>query len=369
MRNATRRSPAWTLAALGGALVIPAALPAEDGGAATLSMKLPPGHAILFKGTAASKEIRGAETTERRFDAAALVFPREGSKGETRVFAVRTLVPAGNDAPASAMFEEIVISPREGGGAAQEVIEDPAPELEPGALILGIHFPLELVPSFPVPAPGAEARGEAEVAVAHLHAAKGTFVTGARLEGGALEVTRALAPGTRPEIVFDGSPAVLSVWRERYAADPGSGAPRRIERESVVEVKAEDGAVRLERKLVLEASGTLEPPGSEALERKLRELDLGFRSIPPADEMAKRVEALPMGLAPGPHLETPKVAAARRLAAFRELFEESGAGKKLASLLGKPAPDFTLEGLDGKKVGFREAIRGKVAFLTFWGVG
>jgi len=38
------------------------------------------------------------------------------------------------------------------------------------------------------------------------------------------------------------------------------------------------------------------------------------------------------------------------------------------SLLGKPAPDFTLRGLDGKDLNLHEAIRGKVALVTFWGV-
>ena len=38
------------------------------------------------------------------------------------------------------------------------------------------------------------------------------------------------------------------------------------------------------------------------------------------------------------------------------------------SMLGKPAPDFTLRGLDGKELNLHEAIQGKVALLTFWGV-
>lgn len=38
------------------------------------------------------------------------------------------------------------------------------------------------------------------------------------------------------------------------------------------------------------------------------------------------------------------------------------------TLLGKPAPDFTLRGLDGEELNLHETIRGKVALVSFWGV-
>jgi len=38
------------------------------------------------------------------------------------------------------------------------------------------------------------------------------------------------------------------------------------------------------------------------------------------------------------------------------------------TLLGKPAPDFSLEGLDKRTIRFQDHIRGKAALLTFWGV-
>jgi hypothetical protein len=357
------------LLALLGAAVAAAASAAEGNSAPAAPVRLPPGRAILLRGTAAGKQVAGPETTERRFDASALVFPGRGPRGETRIFAVRTLVPSGPGGPSSAMFEEIEIAGKEGGGAAYDAIEDAAPELEADAISVRTHFPLEPVPPFAVPAPGAEARGEAEVVPIRLAPVRGSFVTAARTGAGALEVTRALAPGARPRFTFEERPAALAAWQERWTADPESGAPRRIEREAVIEVESEDGPpVRLETRLVLEAAATLDAAASAALERGLRNLDAGFRSIPAADEMAKRVEAFRDGLAGGPHLEAAASAAARRLEAFRDLFA-SDAGKKLASLLGKPAPDFTLEGLDGKKVGFRDAIRGKAALLTFWGVG
>jgi hypothetical protein len=362
--KATRRLFVLAVVAL-----IPRAHAAEGDGPSAAPIHLTPGRAILFKGTATAKQVAGAETTERRFDATALVFPGQDAKGTTRVFAVRTLVPLGPDDPAFVTFDEVTGAGKDGAAPAREFLEDSAPELEPGTLKVDLYFPLELVPPFPVPATGTESRGEAEVTAAHPHVARGAFVTAARTDAGALEVTRILAPGSRPEFVFSESPAALTGWRERYSADLKTGAPRRIETEALMEVKSEDGPIRLERKVTLEAVGSLDPTASEALERRLRDLDAACRSILPAAEIAKRVEAFRMGLPEGPHLETAAFAAARRLAAYRELFEESEAGKKLASLLGKPAPDFTLEGLDGKKVSFRDAIRGKAALLTFWGVG
>jgi thiol-disulfide isomerase/thioredoxin len=38
------------------------------------------------------------------------------------------------------------------------------------------------------------------------------------------------------------------------------------------------------------------------------------------------------------------------------------------SLLGKSPPDFTLDALDGQKINLRDAIDGRVALITFWGV-
>ena len=62
-------------------------------------------------------------------------------------------------------------------------------------------------------------------------------------------------------------------------------------------------------------------------------------------------------------------AARTRLQGFVETFESDDAGKRLAKILGKPAPDFTLSDLDGKQVNFRKETAGKVTLLSFWGVG
>jgi peroxiredoxin len=46
----------------------------------------------------------------------------------------------------------------------------------------------------------------------------------------------------------------------------------------------------------------------------------------------------------------------------------SSCGVNPESLLGKPAPDFTLDALTGEKIHLREMIRGRVAIIAFWGV-
>lgn len=53
---------------------------------------------------------------------------------------------------------------------------------------------------------------------------------------------------------------------------------------------------------------------------------------------------------------------ARSIAADKE---ESA---KLAAMVGKPAPDFTLEDLNGNRVSLSQ-LRGKIVLLSFWGVG
>jgi len=37
-------------------------------------------------------------------------------------------------------------------------------------------------------------------------------------------------------------------------------------------------------------------------------------------------------------------------------------------LVGQTAPDFTLESMDGAKIRLVDAVRNKVALVTFWGV-
>ncbi len=44
-------------------------------------------------------------------------------------------------------------------------------------------------------------------------------------------------------------------------------------------------------------------------------------------------------------------------------------GVKPEKLLGKPAPDFTLEALEGGPIHLREMMRGRVGIIAFWGVG
>jgi hypothetical protein len=69
-----------------------------------------------------------------------------------------------------------------------------------------------------------------------------------------------------------------------------------------------------------------------------------------------------------PGLELEEVAA--QLAAFAEAAraEQEGEAAAAAKIVGKPAPDFTLKDLEGKEVSLSD-FRGKVVFLSFWGVG
>jgi cytochrome c biogenesis protein CcmG/thiol:disulfide interchange protein DsbE len=53
---------------------------------------------------------------------------------------------------------------------------------------------------------------------------------------------------------------------------------------------------------------------------------------------------------------------------YRQARDQEARSGAAGGLVGSPAPDFTLEAMDGSKVAFREATRGKVVLLSFWGV-
>ena len=104
------------------------------------------------------------------------------------------------------------------------------------------------------------------------------------------------------------------------------------------------------------------------LEARCSALAREFSAHKPSTEIEKRVTDLAEA-ARGTLLADAAAALKLRLKIYRSFFEESEEGRRLAQILGKPAPDFTLEDLQRKRVKFREAIAGKVTLLSFWGYG
>ena len=51
------------------------------------------------------------------------------------------------------------------------------------------------------------------------------------------------------------------------------------------------------------------------------------------------------------------------------VFEADEGGRVLAKIIGKKAPNFALDSLDGSKVDFHKVTNGKPTYLVFWGVG
>ncbi len=323
--------------------------------------KLPPGHVAVYEGTVKIKQSTGGDVSnEAAFKATLVCRAREVSPGNLQVLALRVLKPAeGEEAPLVA-FDDAAVK-TSGAGFVFEAALEPTPEEEESLQQLGVYFPLELLPAFGAPAAGSEARSDVEVSVLGLAKTKAAFVATSRMDGVRVEVTRKLAPDAKTSFDFRGDKASLAAWSETYSADAAGGLPSRIEKTVAMEVELGDGKLRFEKSLLLEVRKRTQPSGGEAaaldeVEKELRGLDADFGALKAPDDIAKRVEAFGK-VAKGTAFEPAIDALGIRVRAYRALG------------LGKLAPDFTLESLDGKQVSFRAATKGKVTLLSFWGVG
>ncbi|MBI4606800.1 MAG: hypothetical protein HY721_32955 [Planctomycetes bacterium] len=352
-------------------LALALALLAREGFAGD-ALQLSPGQAGLYEGTVILKQSSGDGSSETKAKASLAFRARSGAPGKLLVAAVRLVEFDGDDArPPLYGFDELA-----GAGPFGLVSsEDVAGDLEESSAEISPFLPAAFLPAFSPPGEGEEAKSDAEVSFAGLATVKAALVTRARKDGAAVEVVRELAAGSKPSFKFQGSPATLTGWSERYVVDPATRLPSRVETRIAADVKVSggegegdaegDGAdattVKLERAIALEAKRLVGADGADsaktaALDRDLQGIGADFAAFVAPDEIAKKIEAF-KGQAKDTVLELAGKALSPRLDAYRSMG------------LGKAAPEFTLESLEGKQVSFREATKGKVTLLSFWGVG
>lgn len=153
----------------------------------------------------------------------------------------------------------------------------------------------------------------------------------------------------------------LESWREEYTLDLDAGAvlASRLE----VTATGASGPATITSRFEAEPSRAAEAEKARSALEELRTILLLFAEAP------SKAKAALQGFAerhPGLDLEE----TARQLEAWADLAaeEEKAQREEEAKLVGKPAPAFTLKDLDGREVSLSD-FRGKVVFLSFWGVG
>ena len=318
---------------------------------------------ILLQGSVNVEEKSGEDRSHRSFRATLLLLSGER---DGRWIALRLLEPAlEGEEPLAAMD---VLEGRLGAGEpALQPAEETPMELEESSGALEGLLPLAVLKPAAVPA-AAEERKEVETVVLGLASVRLPLAVRAQTSDGRRRIEVRLADGARPEFKYNDGKGWVTSFVGVHALGP-SGSPESIEETASVEIVEEESRTGAERRSALKATDSGASRGDAAgLAREIEEIAKLFASRRPSKDIAPRIEKL--AAAKGRRLEEiASKALSARLSAYRALFEKDDDGRKLAALLGGPAPDFTLEALDGKKVSFRELGRGKAVLLSFWGVG
>ena len=244
-----------------------------------------------------------------------------------------------------------------------------------------LHLPSALFPKFDLPGQLERATGsrEEEVKILGGVAARLPVEVNVEKAGSTLKVVRRLKAGKTARVDFEGSSSTLEAWSETHVID--------LERKVVAEVRREIKFLteRGQRKYRTIATHELKARKVRLLDPAERERAAvvleGVASIlddfrakkPPRDIYAKIQLLQDRSLKDGDSAKLFSVlseALLFRFAMYRQGLEAEARGRKVGSAAKEEdAPDFTLEGLDGKSVSFRQATRGKVVLLTFWGYG
>ncbi|MBI4601037.1 MAG: TlpA family protein disulfide reductase [Planctomycetes bacterium] len=244
---------------------------------------------------------------------------------------------------------------------------DPAPHLK----VLEAQLPPALFPAFELRE--GESAAEVEVTVPGASRAKAAVVAAMTEDGSTATVTRTLAEGAKASAALEGSPAAVEAWRETVVIDRARKAVVELRREVKLSGSRAGEALGLETRSELKAKEVRSLSAAELAQVAELERDVvaaidSFRSKQHPRTVYERIQAVsgrPLAkLVPG--LED---ALLSRLSFYRQAREREEREAARAGAAGTEAPDFVLEDLEGRKVSFREAVKGKVTLLSFWGYG
>ena len=331
----------------------------------------PPAEPLLLEGTVTVEEKVGDDRSSRSHRALLLLLPgshgaaANAARAQTWI-ALRLLEPAAEgEEPLVAM--DALEGKLGAGEPALEPAEETPMELEESSRALEGLLSLELLKPSAIPA-AAEEKKDVETVVLGLAAVRLPVVVRAQTSDGRRRIEVRLADGARPEFKYNDGKGTVTSFVSTHALSP-AGSLESVEDAASVVIEEGDSKMSAERRLSLKAGDAGAAGGDAAgLAREIEEIARLFASLRPSKEIAPRIEKLASS-GGGRVTEIASKVLSARLAAYRTTFEKDEDARKVAALIGSPAPDFTLEALDGKKVSLRELGRGKAVLLSFWGYG
>ena len=242
----------------------------------------------------------------------------------------------------------------------------PEQQLDDVSRNLNIYFPFRWLPE--------AGSGERKATIRALGqiAAEGLFrfdVTGQS----DTTYSQVLSAGSKIPFDFGGRPATVNAWSFTHVLGGEPRALRSMGHRTTAILGQGDGAltVQIDTQLELESIETPTGVAKYQLEtslEQLAELNAAYAARKPSAELTTVSEGIVERTKDSAYGAVGH-AAASGLVAYRETFETAPDGALLAKLLGGKPPEFELENLEGKKVKLSEAIKGRVAYLNFWGVG
>ena len=319
-----------------------------------------PGQVIRYEGkTRISQKVGEEKPQGDSFKGTLLSISEASPKGVNTILAVRELVPEGGEGSPIACFD-ILESGRKYGLKARET----ATELENAHQMIGIYLPLRL--QIPPVKPGNH-----EVLILNQIPVSIECSRSYSRDADEGQVVSTMSNAGKVSFDFRGNKATLNSWKESYTSSRKTGLVSRISIDYEMSVTINGNKITLSLDCDLEAKEVTTLEKTPLLQKGLaafRKSAGAFKGMKPSSETRPLVDETGKLLDKSPWSALAR-AARTQLDGFVETFEADDAGKILAKILGKPAPDFTLAGLDGKQVNFRKETAGKVTLLSFWGYG
>ncbi len=340
--------------------------------AAPTIIKLTPDQLTAYRGTAVLVQTVGEDVTKFDFKADAIHLTRP-AENETQSLLTARYLKAVDGGETFGSVDRYSVAT---GGATLSLkpAGDKVFELTPHLHMLDVYLPWELLPTFAIPEAGKEAVAREKITILNLAPVEAGLRTRVTAQAGSLEITRELDAGEKPEFDFRETRANVVLYRQKYTVAQDTGRVQALESDCAFEFSQDETKIRLERKVRLEEASSIalngpDSPAWSALLGDLPSIEKDFESRKSSEDIGKRLASFTKS-AEGTPLAALGGALEFRLAAFQQFFEASAAGRVLAGVLGRKAPDFTLKDLDGKDVAFRAAVAGnKLTLLSFWGYG
>jgi hypothetical protein len=318
------------------------------------------GEVIRYEGkTQIAQKVGDGQAQADSFNCTLLTISEGPLYGARTLLAVRELIPAGEGGSPEATHQILDLDKGYIPKARETAIELETPHQR-----IGIYLPMRLgMPPAKTPPRHHEVLilNQIPVQIEYTH----STTSGSNFR------TQSIGNAKKTTFDFRGSEATLNKWEESYTSDKKQGVITgyRFDYEFSVTINGND--ITLSLNCALEAKEITTLAKAPALAKGLaafRTASAAFADMKPSTETRPLVEEVGKLLDKSPWSALARAARTQHQG-FVETFESDDAGKVLAKIIGKPAPDFTLNDLDGKQVNFRKETAGKVTLLSFWGYG